>query len=499
MKRIKFTALALMLLAGRAYAQDPARGTSQPTQETIVDTLRLTLPQVVSMAREQSIAAKQAVTLKENRYWLFRTYQSNYKPQLVLDGRLPAYSKTYQEILQPNGTIDFQPVRNNNSSLNLSLEQSIAQTGGKIFGTTLLQRFDDFDRKNTLYNGVPYAVGYSQPLFMFNTLKWDRRIEPLKYNESRQEFIESMEQIAIRASAYFFDLLLAQVNLQISETNFNNTTNILRIANEKHELGKVSRNEILQLQLELLKSRKSVASAKRDMEIAILNLKAYVGLKGDEKVSLDLPGGANHFSVSADRVLAEAFANRSDAIAFERKIIEAKRDVAKARGDNSLNATLTARLGFSNSALNLPGVYKSPKDQQLIQLVFDIPILDWGRSRSRLKTAEANQKFVQYAVEQDQQVFRQEIFTQVTLFDMMQDQLTLTAQADSIASEKYQIAKERYVLGHLSITDLSIAFQEKDQAKRDYIYALRDLWGAYYQLRYLSLYDFEKNEKIIYK
>ena len=101
-------------------------------------------------------------------------------------------------------------------------------------------------------------------------------------------------------------------------------------------------------------------------------------------------------------------------------------------------------------------------------------------------------------MEQDKQTFTQEIVTQVTLFDMMKDQLVLTANADSIASEKYQIAKERYVLGNLSITDLSIAFQEKDQAKRDYFLHLRDFWGAYYELRYLSLYDFEKNEKISY-
>ncbi|MBO9561352.1 MAG: TolC family protein [Niastella sp.] len=487
MNRTFYTGIVLTSLCCRSMAQSTA------------DTLRLNLPQVVEMAKHQSIAARQAATLKENRYWIWRTYQSNYKPQLVLDGRLPGYSKTYQEILQPNGTIDFQPVRNNNSSLNLSLEQSIAQTGGTIFGTTQLQRFDDFDRKNTLYNSVPYALGYAQPLFRFNNLKWDKRIEPLKYQESRQEYIESMEQIAIRATSYFFDLLLAQVNLQIAETNLNNTINILRIANEKFELGKVSRNEILQLQLELLKSQKSVASARREMEIAVLNLRAYSGLPGNERIALDLPGHAIKLKVTADQVLTEAFANRSDAIAFQRKVIEAKRDVAKAKGDNSLNATLTAQLGFSNSALNLPNVYKSPKNQQQLQLVFDIPILDWGRSRSRLKTAQANQKFVEYEVEQAQQVFKQEIFTQVTLFDMMQDQLSLTAQADSIASEKYQIARERYVLGHLSITDLSIAFQEKDQAKRDYVFALRDLWGAYYQLRYLSLYDFEKNEKISYK
>jgi outer membrane protein TolC len=114
-------------------------------------------------------------------------------------------------------------------------------------------------------------------------------------------------------------------------------------------------------------------------------------------------------------------------------------------------------------------------------------------------TALANEQFTEYAVEQDKQIFRQQIVTQVTLFNMMKEQLRLTAHADTIASEKYKIARERYVLGDLSITDLSIAFQQNDQAKRDYISALRDFWGAYYQLRYLSLYDFEKNQKISYK
>jgi outer membrane protein TolC len=134
-----------------------------------------------------------------------------------------------------------------------------------------------------------------------------------------------------------------------------------------------------------------------------------------------------------------------------------------------------------------------------VQLEFDIPILDWGRSKSRMKTAQANQQFTEYAVEQDKQTFSQEIYTQVTLYQMMKEQMVLNAKADSIASEKYQIARERYVLGNLSITDLSIAFQENDQAKRDFVLGLRDFWSAYYQLRYLSLYDFETNQKIIYK
>ena len=463
------------------------------------DTILLTLQQVVDMSKLKSIESKQAITTRETKYWQYRTHRSNYQPQLSLNGTLPGFNKTFAEVQQPDGTILFQSVHNNNSSLNLSFSQGISATGGTVYGTTQLQRFDDFDRKNTLYNGVPFGIGYMQPLFQFNSLFWDKKIEPLKFNESRQAFIESMEQIAIRANGYFFDLLLAQVNLQIAQTNLTNTEKIQQIAKEKFDLGKISKNEILQLQLEQLKAQKATGIAKRDKEIATLNLRAYTGLNNTENIALMIPQFAINMQVSTDKVLEEAYANRSDAIAFVRRIAEANRDVAKARGDNGLNAALTAQLGFSKSAATVPGVYRSPQNQQEVQLIFTIPILDWGRSRSRTKTAQANMQFTEYAVEQDKQVFTQEIVTQVTLFDMMKEQLQLTANADSIASEKYQIAKDRYVLGNLSITDLSIAFQEKDQAKRDYIAALRDFWGAYFQLRYLSLYDFEKKEKIEYK
>ncbi|MEO7212605.1 TolC family protein [Mucilaginibacter sp.] len=463
------------------------------------DTVRLSLQQVVDMAKGNSIAAKQAVTQRETKYWQWRTFKSNYQPQLSLSGILPGYSKTTQPVLQPDGTIIFQPVHNDNSSLQLDFSQSITATGGTVYGTTSMQRFYDFDRKNELFNGVPYAIGYSQPLFQFNALRWDKKIEPLKFNESKQAYIESQEQISITVTGYFFDLLLAQVNYQMAQTNFTNTEKILTIAKVKFDLGKISKNEILQLQLERLNAQKAVGTAKRDMEIATLNLRTYTGAEGEDKIALELPGSTINMEVSADKVLAEAFANRSDAIAFVRKIAEAKRDVAKAKGQSGLVATLTANIGFSNTARNIPDVYRNPQNQQLLQLQFSIPVLDWGRSKSRVKTAQANEQFIEYAVEQDKQTFKQQIVTQVTLFNMMKDQLVFTAQADSIASEKYKIARDRYVLGDLSITDLSIAFQENDQAKRDYVAALRDFWGAYYQLRYLSLYDFERKEKINYK
>src|ERR1700761_584795 len=290
--------ILFLLITGKAFCEN--------RQDSII----LTLKEVVELAKENSIASKQAVTTRETKYWQWRTYKSNYQPQLSLSGNLPAYSKTELQVIQPDGTVLFQPVHNDNSQMTLNFSQSITATGATIYGESPLQRFDDFDRNNILYNGVPYAIGISQPLGQYNSLKWDKKIQPLLYNESKQAYIEAQEQISITATGYFFDLLLAQVNLKIAQTNFTNTENILKIANIKFGLGKVTRNEILQLQLELLNSKKAVGTSKRDMEIATLNLRSYISQEGDNRIALVVPETISDMSVSSDKVLAEAYANR---------------------------------------------------------------------------------------------------------------------------------------------------------------------------------------------
>jgi len=96
------------------------------------DTLTLSLQQVVAMAKNKSIESKQAITTKETKYWQYRTFRSNYQPQLSLAGTLPGYNKTFTQVVQPDGTIQFQPIHNDNSSLNLSFSQSIAATGATV-------------------------------------------------------------------------------------------------------------------------------------------------------------------------------------------------------------------------------------------------------------------------------------------------------------------------------------------------------------------------------
>jgi outer membrane protein TolC len=457
---------------------------------------KLTLEEVIQLALQESVAGKQAEATKENSYWQWRTYQAIYKPQLSLSGTLPDFNRAINAVPQPDGTTAFRQVAINYSTVNLSVTQNIGLTGGQIFVTSALQRFDDFDRKTKQYNSNPAIIGISQALFGYNALAWNRKIEPLRYEESKKRFLEEREQIALKATEYFFDLFLQQENADIAAKNLTNNEALYKIAEEKFRLGRLSKNDLLQLQLTVLNFKVAWAQAMMDAKAASLNLRNYIGLTSNEAIALETPSNTPVLLIDEETALAEARKNRKEAIAFKRQLLQAERDVAFAKGSNGFNATLFATFGLTKQAEDFTDSYNRPENQQRVRVGFEMPILDWGKQRSIVKTALVNQKLALYTVEQDQTTFDQTITNQVSQFILLRERLPISAQADDIARQRYEITKATYLIGKISITDLNIASGEKDQAKRAYIAALRDFWLAYYNLRTLTLYDFSTNKPL---
>jgi outer membrane protein TolC len=158
---------------------------------------------------------------------------------------------------------------------------------------------------------------------------------------------------------------------------------------------------------------------------------------------------------------------------------------------------LEAGYGLSGySTTGLPEMYTNTVNGTQVRIGFQIPIVDWGRQKSRVKTAEASLKLEEYTIQLEEINFDEEIFTQVKQFKMLKDQVVISQKADEIADKRYNIAKNQYLIGKISITDMNLALRDKDDAKRAYIASLRSFWSAYYNLRLLTLYDFEQNESL---
>ena len=464
------------------------------------DTLYFTLDQAIEIAIHQSPAALRSATLKETSFWQWKTYKSNYLPQLSMSGQLSDYTRDNIPVLQPDGSTEFLPVNNNYSSFGISLNQAIAGTGASVYINSNLARFDNLESNLKSYSAKAVSIGISQPIFGYNRLAWDKRIEPLKYEESQKRFIEEKEEISFETTIRYFELLIAQIGYQIAQNNLSNNEFLLEVANTRYEMGKITRDNLMQLQLSVVNAKKAMSYANLTKKTTTLELLAFMGyafLGYRQPLILELPSDIQPFKIDEETALTEALKNRSDATSFQRRLIESDSRLRKAKAENGFNADLFIALGLANSDRNINELYGTFQNKQNISVGFNMPIVDWGRAKSKIRTAELLKELEEQSVNLEMDNFKLQIITEVEQFELYKEQLIITSEASNLTDMRYEISMNKFILGNETATDLNIALNEKDMAILDYILALKNCWLAYFRMRQLTLYDFETNSSLL--
>lgn len=482
----------LICLTGLIFSLRPSYG-----QIDSID-FQLTLEGIIDMALTRSPSAKYIQNQNVNYYWRYRNFKTRFRPQLTLAGDVPNYRHSTQPITQPDGSIEFKQVSNLAASANLSLSQSIPQLGTHIYASTSAHGIRNLNKNEIGFSGSPFVIGFTQPLFAYNWMKWYRKTEPMVYDEAQKRFVEDIEEIALHTTYRFFNYLEVQTNYKLAQSNLENSKDNLKISQTKRELGQISENEFSRIQLSVLNAQKALNQARMDLKNADFELKRYVGLDQSMDIDLEIPLNINLFEIDPDKALAKAKENRRETTLFKRRLISADRELAEAKNSTGLSATLRGSFGLSKSAEEFWGIYDQPEKDRMLRVSLSIPILDWGRSASTVKLAESERELTIYDVNKDMEEFDREVIVQVEQFSLLKDQLKTADEADNVAENGYQIALKKFQNGELSINDLNIALQEREKAKRDYIQSIRNYWVAYYRLRILTLYDFESDHNITY-
>ena len=468
-----------------------------PAQDSLL-TVSLSLKNVVDLAISQSSSVKYVQNRDVNYYWRWKNHQTRFRPQLTLSGDLPDFENQTKPIVQPDGSIVFNQVTQLETSAQLAIYQPIPILGANVYAATGVTRLQDFNNSTVGFSGYPVSVGIYQPLFAYNWMKWTRMTEPLVYEEAQKNFIEDIEEISYNATARFFNYLKIQTNYILAESNLKNSRDNLKIAEVKKGLGNISENDFSRIQLSVFNAQKALNDARISLKNADYELKKYIGLDQNQPIDLIIPLDMILWKVDPEKALKESLENRKETPQFKRRLIQADRDLTRAKRESGLSATLRMSYGISNSADDLGGIYQQPEQQQNIALAMSIPILDWGRSESQVKLAESQRELVLFDVEQDRQDFERGVVVQVEQFNLIKIQIETAEAADKVAEEGYLIALKKFQNGEISITDLNISLAERESAKRDYIRSIENYWESYYLLREITLYDFEFGKKIYY-
>lgn len=456
----------------------------------------LTLDDAILLARTRSVDAAVALNTLRTAYWEYRTFRAGLLPEVTFNATIPSYSKQYSSYQNSDGSYSF--VHNDNLSMNgsLSLEQRIWLTGGTISVSSSL----DFMRQlsgtiGNRYMSVPVALKLTQPIFGVNDVKWNRRIEPVRYREAKANFISATEQVAMTAIQYYFNLLTSKQNEASARQNVTNAEKLYEVAIAKRNMGRISSNDVLQIELNLLNSRSDLTSCESQVKSDMFRLRTFLDLDSAVEIEPVIPETVPQIRINFDIALSYALENNAFVDNIRRRQLEADYQVAAAKGAQR-QISLFAQIGYTGTDRNFHGAYDPLNDNQIVQIGMSIPILDWGKRRGRVKVAESNQELVRSRLRKERAEFNENLYILVERFNNQQQQLAISLRADEIALRRYDSSVETFMIGKISALDLNDSQTSKDAARLKYLSELFSFWFYYYQLRSLTLWDFSDNSPI---
>jgi outer membrane protein len=452
----------------------------------------LTLDQAIALAQKQGLAAQAAERARDAERWRDRAFSARRLPQLALEGVVPSINRGITPVFRPDGTTAFVTQREMQSSVNLTLSQQVTATGGEIFVSSGLTRLDVHGaQQSPLWQSTPLVLGIRQQLFRSNVLRWDYREQDVRAELAEQRYLEAREDVALVTADAFFDLYAAEMALQnaLANTAINDTLHLLNTG--RYEVGRIGENDLLQSELAVLRARTSLDGARLERERAMAELKRLTSVPAAEEVRVVVPASAPDVQPDTAVAVAQAVRNQSRMRGLELDELVARRGLSEARLNTGFGMTVNAMAGLNQTAPVFDDAYRSLLEQQRLTVEFEMPLVQWGGRSAQIQAARAEQDRVAAVARDSRASVEQDARFAALQLPLARRQLATSAKADTVATRRFDVAKNRYVIGRIDIGDLYIAQSEKDAALLSYVEALRNFWLAYYRLRRLTLYDFE--------
>lgn len=204
------------------------------------------------------------------------------------------------------------------------------------------------------------SIGYSQSLNGYNQLKWRAKIEPVKFEQAKKEYIQSKEELSIKATRRFFDLVDAQIEVSIANTNLYNADTLYRIGIGRFQAGTVTQDELLNLELGFMNAKLALNRSNLELERARADLNSFLGFEKETRIECVVPDNLSAIHVEAAEALALALENNPNILNHRQRLLEEDRKVKQAEAQNGFNAELYALYGLNQNAEEFSKVYLDP-------------------------------------------------------------------------------------------------------------------------------------------
>ena len=459
----------------------------------------LDLNRTVALATDSSLTAEKYRSVLDTYRFSFLAWQASRKPQITLDATPLQYEQyMVQRYISDEDRDTYREQQMLYSEAAVGMTQDIEALGGTLYASTGLGFLHTFggDTNYDQFSTVPIKVGYRQDLLGFNALKWSKRLEPLKLKKAAKAYAYNLESTAAEAVDLFFQLALAQDQLRMAEENLQTCDTIYAIGCRRFKIASISKAELSILDLQRTNATNTMENAKILRDKASKQLATFLGMERDTDIELIIPTNHSPVKVDAEEALRYARENNPAFIETRQAVEEARMEMEKAKVERRLSLNIDASIGLNQVADKFWDAYRSPLRQEKAMVTLSVPLKDWGKRKNNYLQAQSRLSTAEKELSEATRDTELDVVTSVDDYNKRHDLTANSRKSLNIAQEAYDAMLTRFIKGQATVNDLSLAQNYWQTARQNYTQSLQNYWTAFYKLRQLTLYDFNKRKTI---
>lgn len=452
----------------------------------------LTLDRTIELANDSSLMAFRYRNMYRASYWQYVSYRADRLPSLSLSLRPVSYNRYMTQRYDYDQNIDvFRQQQMYSASAGLSVQQNFDLLGGTFYLDTDIEYMRNFGSSTyTQFSSVPFRIGYRQDLIGFNSFRWERKIEPLRYEKAKKELIYNMESVSEQAVTYFFSLALAQAEYRLAEENVASCDTLYAIGERRYKIASISQADLLTLQLDKVNARNTLENSRIALKRAMFSLASFLGMDKNTEIEVEMPGRPAAAQIPVDLAVAYAKENNPTLLEHRQTILEGEREVSRTVAESRFNASLNASVGFNQVADKFADAYKSLLRQDLVSVNISVPLVDWGVRKGKVNMAKNNLDVSRISARQEELSIEEDIIMTVSDYDVRQRLISSASEALDLADRAFAQTQQRFIIGKADINSMTLSLQRKQEASKNYITALQNFWLSHFKIRRLTLHDF---------
>ncbi|MDH4069553.1 MAG: TolC family protein [Ignavibacteria bacterium] len=305
---------------------------------------------------------------------------------------------------------------------------------------------------NVVVDNFAVQVGVRQPLFTGFRLSSLSDAAELTAHAARGDQRMTEQDVIYAVTAAYWSLYQARKMTELSSGNVRRLEQYRQDAERLGRAGLATRNDILQIEVQLGRARITLLEAETGARVAEMRLNTTIGLPAATPVTLTShPGNGDGAAVAStgpvEALVDSALGRRPDVLAAGLRLLAAEEMVNAASGSWWPQLEFSAHYNYSNPNQRYQPITPEFLGSWDVGITMLFEIWNWGKTGSQVEQAEAMQKSSALRKTQLAESIILEVHTSLFSFEQSLQKIEVSALAVEAARENLRGISEKYASG----------------------------------------------------